>query len=137
MDTGLGTGDDFLGESLVVGVKEPLKGMGIGPMANVVEQGGNECQKAIFSLPDVGIATVKPFDHTFGDVIDPQAMGKSAVLATMEGVACCPQLLDAAEPLELGGVDQLIDNGVGYTNIVVNRVTKNFLSHVTIIAKKT
>lgn len=136
MDTGLGTGDDFLGEGLVVGVKEPLKGVGISPVANVVEESSYQSQEAVFCFPKVWVNGVKALYHTVGDVINPQAMGESAVLATMEGVAGRSQLLDATEPLELGGVDQLIDNRIGYTNIVVNRVTKNFLSHVAIIAKK-
>lgn len=96
MDTGLGTGDDFLGEGLVVGVKEPLKGVGISPVADVMEEGSYQSQEAVFCFPKVWVNRVKAVHHAAGDVIDPQAMGKSAVLTTMEGVACCPQLLDTA-----------------------------------------
>lgn len=63
-------------------------------------------------------------------------MGKSAVLPTVKGVASRSQLLDATESLELGGVNQLVNDGFGNANVVVNRVTKNFLSHGAIIAKK-
>ena len=96
MDLRLWIGQDSACHLLMVRIKEPFKGVRVGTMSNVMQEGCHHGQKRFARVPFVGVAVLEFLGDLSSNLIGSQTVRKAAMLTTMESIGSSSQLLDAA-----------------------------------------
>ncbi|MNW66952.1 hypothetical protein D3C74_454740 [compost metagenome] len=101
-------------------------------VADVVQQSGAQRHKPLPIVPKAiprlfaGIIPDKFIADPAGDFVDSQRMIEAGVFGAVESIGRSPQLLDPAQTLEFGCIDQVHDDPVLDVDVVMDRVTKYF-----------
>ena len=132
VDFAVAVHDDALGEQLVIDAADPLEDVAEGAVAQVVQQGGDEADRFLLGVDGEGGPQL--VQDPPGRLHHAQAVAVAAVVGAGVGEAGQAELADAAQPLELGGVEQAEQQRVrrplrAEGDHVVDRVADDLFGH--------